>query len=72
MLSGTPEGTCLLDSLIRYAHSDAFNPKGSAELPTGAQNGWLETVKAGDVGFDDLPLGTVQLDVAPRWPATTS
>ncbi len=64
VLSGTPEGTCLLDSLIRYARSDAFNPKGSAELPTGAQNGWLETVKAGDVGFDDLPLGAVQLDVA--------
>ena len=28
VLSGTPEGTCLLDGLIRYARSDAFNPIG--------------------------------------------
>lgn len=28
LLSGTPEGTCLLDSAIRHARSDAFDPKG--------------------------------------------
>lgn len=29
LLSGYPEGTCILDGLIRYAQSDAFNPKGT-------------------------------------------
>ena len=28
LLSGHPEGTSILDGLIRYAQSDAFNPKG--------------------------------------------
>ncbi len=32
LLSGTPEGTCLLDGLIRHVRSDAFNPKGVAQL----------------------------------------
>ncbi len=64
VLSGTPEGTCLLDGMIRYARSDAFNPKGAVKLMTGALNGWQETVKAGDSGYDGLPLGVNQLDVA--------
>lgn len=64
VLSGTPEGTCLLDGMIRYARSDAFNPKGTVKISTGVQNGWQETVKAGDSGYDNLPLGTYQLDVA--------
>jgi len=32
LLSGTPEGTCLLDGLILHVRSDAFNPKGVAQL----------------------------------------
>ena len=32
LLSGHPEGTCILDGLIRYARSDAFNPKGEVTL----------------------------------------
>jgi hypothetical protein len=57
LLSGTPEGTCLLDGMIRYARSDAFNPKGVVKMMTGSQNGWQETVKTGDSGHDDLPAG---------------
>jgi len=64
LLSGTPEGTCLLDGMVRYVRSDAFNPKGVVKLLTGAQNGWQETVKAGDSGHADLPAGANQLDVA--------
>jgi hypothetical protein len=64
LLSGTPEGTCLLDGMIRYARSDAFNPKGVVKIMTGSQNGWQETVKAGDSGHDDLPAGVNQIDVA--------
>ena len=33
VLSGHPEGTCLLDGLIRYVQSDAFNPQGEVALP---------------------------------------
>lgn len=29
LLSGTPEGTCLLDNIIRYVRSDAFSPQGT-------------------------------------------
>lgn len=64
VLSGTPEGSCLLDGLIRYARSDAFNPQGIVKAATGNQNGWQETVRAGDSGHDDLPLGVNQIDVA--------
>ena len=64
LLSGTPEGTCLLDGLIRYARSDAFNPKGFVKLTLGTQNGWRKTIRAGDFGHDTLPQGVNQLDVA--------
>ena len=64
VLSGTPEGTCLLDGLIRYARSDAFNPKGVVKLTLGMQNGWQKTIRAGDFGHDNLPQGVNQLDVA--------
>ncbi len=64
VLSGTPEGTCLLDGLIRYARSDAFNPKGVVKLTFGLQNGWQKTIRAGDFGHDSLPQGVNQLDVA--------
>jgi len=66
VLSGTPEGTCILDGMIRYARSDAFNPAGTVKLMAcaHAQNGWQETLKAGDSGHDDLPPGANQMDVA--------
>jgi hypothetical protein len=65
VLSGTPEGTCLLDGLIRYARSGAFNPKGEVKLLGGGCSGWQETVKAGDGGgVVTLASGTAQLDVA--------
>ena len=32
LISDTPEGTCLLDGMIRYVRSDAFNPKGVINL----------------------------------------
>ena len=64
LLAGTPEGTCLLDGMVRYARSDAFNPKGAVTLTFGAQNGWQKTVRAGDSGYEGLPLGVNQMDVA--------
>ena len=64
LLSGLPEGTCLLDGLIRYARSDAFAPEGELPLIGREQNGWAATLAAGDVGFDHLPFGATQLDVA--------
>ena len=36
LLSGTPEGTCLLDGMIRYARSDAFKPKGVVGMAFGS------------------------------------
>lgn len=44
LLSGTPEGTCLLDGMIRYARSDAFDPQGVVTFMTTAPAGWQETV----------------------------
>ena len=68
LLSGHPEGTCLLDGLIRYARSDAFNPQGEIDLSAVpavvVPNGWQRTLKAGDVGHDHLPVNGQQLDVA--------
>jgi len=64
LLSGTPEGTCLLDGMIRYARSDAFDPKSVVTLPSDTRNGWLRTVSAGDSGRDNLPPGVSQIDVA--------
>ncbi len=64
LLSGTPEGTCLLDGMVRYARSGAFNPKGEVALTFGSRNGWRKTVREGDVGRDNLPPGVNQLDVA--------
>ncbi|HRR33591.1 MAG TPA: hypothetical protein P5026_05795 [Kiritimatiellia bacterium] len=64
VLSGTPEGLCLLDGMLRYARSDAFNPKGTVIMMTGNQNGWQETVKAGYSAQDHLPLGVSRIDVA--------
>ena len=64
LLSGTPEGTCILDGMIRYVRSDAFNPKGEVRLVFSSPNGWRKTISAGDTGTDNLPLGTKQLDVA--------
>ncbi|MDD4737125.1 MAG: hypothetical protein PHP44_13590, partial [Kiritimatiellae bacterium] len=64
VFSGTPEGTCLLDGMIRYARSDAFNPKGIVKAATGNQNGWQVTVRAGDSGHDNMPVGVNQIDVA--------
>ena len=66
LLSGYPEATSLLDGLIRYAQSDAFNPQGKIDLlaaPT-TPNGWQRTLKAGDFGRDHLPMNGVQLAVA--------
>ena len=66
LLAGHPEGTCILDGLIRYAQTDAFNPQGRIDsLPMSAvPNGWQRTLKAGDVGHDYLPTNGRQLDVA--------
>jgi hypothetical protein len=67
LLAGHPEGTCLLDGLIRYAQSDAFHPQGRVDasaVSANLLNGWLRTLKAGDHGRDNLPAGAEQLDVA--------
>ncbi len=66
LLAGHPEGTCILDGLIRYAQSDVFNPQGRINLPAASAilNGWQRTVKAGDVGHDHLPRNAQQLNVA--------
>jgi len=66
LLSGHPEGTCLLDGLIRYARSAAFDPKGQILNlePFRAPDGWLRTLKAGDTGDDHPPINGRQLDVA--------
>jgi hypothetical protein len=66
LLSGYPEGTCLLDGLIRYAQSPAFEPKGEI-LDLGlfkAPNGWLRTLKAGDTGRQHPPVNAQQMAVA--------
>ncbi len=67
-LSGTPEGTCILDGLVRYARSDAFKPTGKIDVKklaaTASPNGWQRTIKAGESGTDYLPPGALQLDVA--------
>lgn len=65
LLSGLPEATCLLDGLIRYAQSDAFQPEGEISLPAPTfLNGWQKTLKSGDVGHDLLPMNATELDVA--------
>ena len=64
LLSGTPEGTCLLDGLIRHARSEAFQPKGVVRLPFRSHSGWQRTIAAGDTGRDQLLVGTTQIDVA--------
>jgi hypothetical protein len=38
LLSGHPEGTCLLDGLMRYVQSDAFDPQGEVALPAISAN----------------------------------
>ena len=55
LLSGHPEGTCILDGLIRYARSDAFNPKGKTALSSlyTAPNGWQKTLTSGDSENDN-------------------
>ncbi|OGV65377.1 MAG: hypothetical protein A2283_03280, partial [Lentisphaerae bacterium RIFOXYA12_FULL_48_11] len=64
LLSGYPEGTCILDGLIHYAKSDGFNPKGEVIFVSARQNGWKKTIKTGDRGKDNLISGAVQIDVA--------
>ena len=66
LLSGHPEATCILDGLIRYAQSDAFNPRSKTDLPAMAAvpNGWQRTLRFGDVGHDHLPMNGQHLDVA--------
>ncbi|OQW95352.1 MAG: hypothetical protein BWK77_07605, partial [Verrucomicrobia bacterium A1] len=39
LLSGHPEGTCILDGLIRRARSEAFDPQGTVELTLPVQSG---------------------------------
>jgi hypothetical protein len=63
LLSGYPEATCILDGMIQYARSDAFDPKGEITLMA-AHRGWQRTLKAGDSARDNLPMGCMQLDVA--------
>jgi hypothetical protein len=64
LLSGTPEGTCLLDGLIRYARSDAFAPKGVVELASGSHNGWQKTLRAEGAARDGQLSVMNQLVVA--------
>lgn len=66
LLSGLPEATCLLDGLIHYAQSDAFDPKGETVLPAppAVPNGWQKTLKAGDMGRDLLPMNASQIALA--------
>ena len=64
LLSGTPEGTCLLDGMIRYVRSDTFHPQSTVKLTFELPSGWSKTVSAGDSGRDNLPLGVNQIDVA--------
>lgn len=64
LLSGHPEGTCILDGLIRRARSDAFDPKGTVELTLPVQSGWSKTLEAGDSSGKGLPPGYGRLDVA--------
>jgi hypothetical protein len=67
LVAGHPEGTCLLDGLIHYARSDAFNPQGEISLEAVSafrSNGWRKTLKAGDYSSDNLPEGCARLVVA--------
>lgn len=66
LLSGHPEGTCLLDGLIRYARSAEFDPKGQILNVAAfkAPNGWRKTLKTGDTGNQHPPVNGGQLGVA--------
>lgn len=66
LLSGLPEATCLLDGLIRYGRSEAFQPQGQVALPPPVElpNGWRRTIKAGDTARDLLPVNASQIDLA--------
>ena len=66
LLSGHPEGTCLLDGLIRYARSAEFDPKGQILNLEGFRtpDGWRKTLKTGDIGHEHPPINGDQMVVA--------
>jgi hypothetical protein len=66
LLSGHPEGTCLLDGLIRYARSAEFDPKGQILnlVAFRAPDGWQKTLKIGDTGNEHPPINGHRIAVA--------
>lgn len=64
LLSATPEGACLLDSLVDYALSPGFEPVSEVELPAAAPSDWQRTLTFGDSAEADLMLGAARLVVA--------
>lgn len=66
LLSGHPEGTCILDGLIQYARSAEFDPRGQIINLEAfrAPNGWQKTLTTGDVGHEHPPINGRQIDVA--------
>lgn len=67
LLSGLPEGACLLDGLIRHMRSDAFHPQGAidpAVVQPRLSSGWQKTIHAGESGEARMPPGVERLVVA--------
>jgi beta-galactosidase len=65
VLSGTPEGTAVLDGMIDAARREDFAPKGTVSVPIlRKQNGWARTLKLGAGDADDLPIGATRNVVA--------
>ena len=56
LLSGTPEGTCILDGMIETAQRADFAPQGRVAMPVVPElNGWAKTLAFGDANADDGP-----------------
>jgi len=64
LISGTPEGTCLLDGFIEYARSNAFNPQSVVKPIKAHGNGWQETLRADETSYETYAIGSVRVDVA--------
>lgn len=65
ILSDTPEGTCVLDGMIRTVRSPAFNPQGTITMPLAkAYNDVAQVIAAGAIEERGLPDGVSRLSVA--------
>ncbi|MBP5285776.1 MAG: hypothetical protein ILO34_06665, partial [Kiritimatiellae bacterium] len=65
LLSLKPEAVCLMDGMIAYAKSSAFDPKGEIEAPAVKEySGWMRTISAPDTYDAYLPSDVGMLSMA--------